>query len=128
RCGFYRRIPAFNVVGGIGLGDPQLLSLLQSIFEAEALLHLAENYIGSGVQNAMKALQVNGGELLEQGEDGDSVQDCGFEQESFALFHGKIAEFAVGMDDGTFVGGDGVRSVLECRADVVDGWLAVPGI
>jgi hypothetical protein len=37
---------------------------------------------------------------------------------------GEVAEFAVGVDDGSFVGGDGVGSVLEGGADVVDGGLA----
>ena len=38
---------------------------------------------------------------------------------------GQVAQFAVGVDDGAFVGGDGVGSVVECGADVVDGGLAV---
>ncbi len=38
---------------------------------------------------------------------------------------GEIAEFAVGVDDWSFVGGDGVGSVLERGADVIDGGLAV---
>jgi hypothetical protein len=37
---------------------------------------------------------------------------------------GQVAQFAVGVDDGAFVGGDGVGSVLEGGADVVDGGLA----
>ena len=36
----------------------------------------------------------------------------------------QIAEFAVGVDDGSFVGGDGVGSVMEGGADVIDGGLA----
>ena len=42
-----------------------------------------------------------------------------------ALLRGQVAEFAVGVDDGAFVGGDGVGSVVESGADVVDGGLAV---
>ena len=37
---------------------------------------------------------------------------------------GQIAEFAVGVDDWAFVGGDGVGSVLERGADVIDGGLS----
>ncbi len=37
---------------------------------------------------------------------------------------GQVAEFAVGVDDWSFVGGDGVGSVLERGADVIDGGLA----
>ncbi len=38
--------------------------------------------------------------------------------------NGEIAEFAVGVDDWSFVSGDGVGSVLERGADVIDGGLA----
>jgi hypothetical protein len=41
------------------------------------------------------------------------------------LCGGQIAKFAVGVDDWAFVGGDGMGSVLECGADVIDGGLAV---
>ena len=37
---------------------------------------------------------------------------------------GQVAKFAVGVDDWSFVGGDGVGSVVEGGADVVDGGLA----
>ena len=73
----------------------------------------------------MKALQVDRGELVEQREDGDAVHDRGFEEESFPLLRGQVAQFAVGVDDGSFVGGDGVGSVLEGGADVGDGGFAV---
>ena len=73
----------------------------------------------------MKALQVDRRELVEEGEDWDTVHDRGFEEESFALLRGQVAEVAVGVDDGAFVGGDGVGSVLECGADVGYGGFAV---
>jgi hypothetical protein len=73
----------------------------------------------------VKALQVNGGELVEQREDGNAVHYRGFEEETFAASGGQIAQFAVGVNDGAFVGGNGVGSVLEGGADVVDGGLAV---
>jgi hypothetical protein len=65
------------------------------------------------------------GQLVEQGEDGDAVHDGGFEEETLAARGGQVAEFAVGVDDGSFVGGDGVGSVIEGGADVIDGGLAV---
>jgi hypothetical protein len=36
----------------------------------------------------------------------------------------EIAELAVGVDDWSFIGGDGVGSVVEGGADMVDGGLA----
>ena len=72
----------------------------------------------------MEALQVNGGHLLEERKNGDAVHHRGFEEEFLAAGFGQVAEFAVGVDDGAFVGGDGVGSVVERGADVVDGGLA----
>jgi hypothetical protein len=68
---------------------------------------------------------MNGGQLVEQRKDGNAVQHGGFEQEALAARGRQIAQLAVGMNDGAFVGGDGVGSVLEGGADVVDGGLAV---
>ena len=68
---------------------------------------------------------MNRGQLVEQRKDGNAVHDRGFEEESLALLRGQVAEFAVGVDDGAFVGGDGVGSVFEGGADVIDGGLAV---
>ena len=62
--------------------------------------------------------------MIEQREDGDAIHHGGFEQEAFALRGGQVAEFAVGVDNWAFVGGNGVGSVLECGADVIDGGLA----
>ena len=73
----------------------------------------------------MKCVQVNCGKLIEKRKDGDSVHYGGFEEEAFVFDGGEVAEFAVGVDDGSFVGGDGVGSVMESGADVVDGGLAV---
>ena len=72
----------------------------------------------------MKALQVDGGELVEEREDGDTVHDCRFEEKAFAFSCGQVAELAVGVDDGAFVGSDGVGSMIEGGADVVNGGLA----
>ena len=125
RGGFYGGVPAIDVVGGVGFGDAERLRFLQGFVEGEALLHLAEDHVGRRVEDSVEALQVDRGELVEERKDGDAVHDRGFEEESFALLRGQVAEFAVGVDDGAFVGGDGVGSVLECGADVVDGGLAV---
>ncbi len=89
------------------------------------MLHLAQDHAGGGIQNAVESPQVDRGQLIEQRKDGHAVHDRGFEEESFALPGGQIAEFAVGMDDGAFVCGDGVGSVLERGPDVVCGGLAV---
>ena len=124
RGGFDGCVPAVDVVGGISLGYAECLRLSQGFVEREALLHLAQDHVGGRVENSMKALQVNRGELVEQGENWDAVHDRGFEQEPFSACGGQIAQLAVGMDDRTFVGGDGVGSVLERGADVVDGGLA----
>ena len=73
----------------------------------------------------MKALKMDGRELVEEGKDGDAVHHGRFEEEALALQGGQVAEFAVGVDDCPFVGGDGVGSVFESGADVIDGGLAV---
>jgi hypothetical protein len=64
-------------------------------------------------------------ELVEEGKDRDAVHHGGFEEEALALPRGQVAELAVGVNDCPFVGGDGVGSVLESGADVVDGGLAI---
>jgi hypothetical protein len=70
-------------------------------------------------------LQVNHRELFEEREDGHAVHHGGFEEESLALLCGQVAQFAVGVDDGAFVGGDGVGPVFEGGADVGDCGLAI---
>ncbi len=72
----------------------------------------------------MEGFQVDGWELVEEGEDWDSVHYGGFEEEALAFGGGQVAEFAVGVDYRAFVGGDGMGSVAEGGADVVDGGLA----
>ena len=61
---------------------------------------------------------------MKQREDGDAIHDGGFEEEALVVGGGEVAEFAVGVDDGALVGGDGVGSVGEGGADVIDGGLA----
>jgi hypothetical protein len=41
------------------------------------------------------------------------------------MFHSEIAQFAVGVDDRAFVGGNGVGSVLQCTANMRDRGLAI---
>ena len=125
RGGFYGGVPAVDVVRGVGFGDAEGLRFFQSLIEGEALLHFAEDHVCGRVQDAVEALQVNRGELVEKRKDGDAVHHRGFEEKALALLRGKVAQFAVGVDDRAFVGGDGVGSVLESGADVVDGGLAV---
>ena len=125
RGGFDGSVPTVDVVGGVGFSDAERLRLLQGFVEAQALLHLAQDHVGGRVENSMKALQVNRGHLVEQRENWDAVHHGGFEEESFALLRGQVAQFAVGMDDGALVSSDGVSSVLEGGADVVHGGLAI---
>ena len=77
------------------------------------------------VEDSVKTLQVNHGELVEQRKNRNAVHHRRFEEESFAARGGKVAQFAVGVDNGAFVSGDRVGSVLEGGADVVDGRLAI---
>jgi phage terminase large subunit-like protein len=72
----------------------------------------------------MEALHVNRGQLVEERKNRDAVHDRGFEEKFFAARRGQVSELAVSVDDGAFVGGDGVGSVVEGGADVVDGGLA----
>jgi hypothetical protein len=123
-CGFCCGVPAVDVVGGIGFGDAEFLRFLQRFVETQALFHLAKDDVGGGVQDSVKTLQMDGGEVFEQGEDRDAIHHGGFEEEALAFRCGQVAEFAVRVDDGAFVGGDGVGSVADGGADVVDGGLS----
>jgi hypothetical protein len=68
---------------------------------------------------------MDGGELVEEREDGDAIHYGGFEEEALTFTCGQVAEFAVDVDDGAFVRRDGVGSVVEGGTDVVYGGLAV---
>ena len=72
-CSFYGGVPAVDIVGGIGFGDAEFLRFLQRIIETQALFHLAEDHIGGGVQDSVEALQMDGGELVEEREDRDAI-------------------------------------------------------
>jgi hypothetical protein len=124
RGGFYGGVPAVDVVRGVGLGYAEGLRFLQRLVEGEALFHLAEDYVRGGIQDAVESVQVDRGHLIEQREDGDAIHHGGFEEEALALGGGEVAEVAVGVDDWSFVGGDGVGSVVEGGADVICGGLA----
>ena len=98
-------------MGGVGFGDAEGLGFLQGLVEAEAVFHFGEDYVRGGVQDAVKSVQANCGKLIEKRKDGDAIHYGGFEEEAFAAGGGEIAEFAIGVDDWSFVGGDGVGSV-----------------
>src|SRR5208337_678396 len=122
--GFYGGVPGVDVVGGVGFGDAEGLGFLQGLVEGEAVFHFREHDVGGGIQDAVESVEMDDGELIEKRKDGDAVHDRGFEEEALAAGGGEIAELAVGVDDGSFVGGDGVGSVMEGGADVIDGGLA----
>src|SRR5580658_6018611 len=121
--GFDGGVPAVDVVGGVGFGYAEGLRSFQGFVEGKSVFHSSQNYVGGGVQDSVETLHVNCGHLIEERKNGDAVHDCGFEQEFLAARGGQVAQFAVGVHDGAFVGGDGVGSVLEGGADVVDGGL-----
>jgi hypothetical protein len=111
-------------VSGVGFGHAEGLRFLQSFVEGDSLFHFSQDYVGRGIQNSMEALHVNRGQLVEERKNRDAVHDRGFEEKFFAARRGQVSELAVSVDDGAFVGGDGVGSVVEGGADVVDGGLA----
>ncbi len=110
---------------GVGFGDAEGLRLSQRLVEGKALLHFAEDHIRGGIENSVEALHVDGGHLLEERENRDAIHHRRFEQEFLSASLRQVAQFTVGVDDGAFVGGDGVGSVLEGSADVVDAGLAI---
>jgi hypothetical protein len=100
------------------------LRFFHGVVEGEAIFHFAEDYVGRRIENSVEAFQVNRGHLIEERKNRHAVHDRGFEEEFLFARQGQVAEFAVGVDDGAFVGGDSVGSVFERRADVLDGGLA----
>jgi hypothetical protein len=123
-CGLDGGIPAIDVVTRIRFGDSEFLRLFQRFIEGEAFFHLTEDYVGRRVQDSVEALQVDGGQLVEEREDGDPIHHGGLEEEALASARGQIAEFAIGVDDGAFVGSNRVGSMVQGGADVVDGRLS----
>src|SRR5260370_32250856 len=122
--GFYGGVPAVDVVGGVGFGDAELLRLFQSVSEAEAVFHFAQDHVCRGVQDAVKSLEMDCGHLMEKRKDGDAIHDGGFEQEALAFGGCQIAQFSISVDDWAFVGGDGMSSVFEGGAEFTDGRVA----
>jgi len=66
----------------------------------------------------------SGQRVAKKREDGDAVHDGRFEEEALPTAGCEIAQLSIGMDDGAFVGGDGVGSVFERLANMVDRRLA----
>jgi hypothetical protein len=122
--GFDGGVPAVDVVRGVGFGDAEGLRFFQRFVEGEAFFHLARGsrwWWSSGFRGSLAG---EPSALIEERKNWDAIHDGGFEEESSCRARREIAELAVGVDDGAFVGGDGVGSVLEGGADVVDGGLS----
>src|SRR5882762_11976521 len=73
----------------------------------------------------MKTLKMNGRHLVEQRKDGHAIHHRRLEQESLFSRRRQITQCPIRMNDRSLVRRDGVRSMLERRANVVDGRLAV---
>lgn len=122
---FYGGVPAVEVGGGIGFGDAHGLGAADGFVEAAAFFDFGEDDVGGGVEDAGEAADFRGGEAeRKHGEDGDAVHHRGFIEEFLAFFAGECGEFVEGVDDGAFVGGDGVSAEFERGLDVVGGGLA----
>jgi len=68
---------------------------------------------------------MNHRQLIKQRKNRDAIHHRGFEQKALAARGREVAEFAVGVDDGSFVSGDGVGSMIERGADVIDRRLSI---
>lgn len=120
----YGGVPAIDVVRGIGFGYAQRLRLPHRFVEADAVFHFAQDHIRRRIQYAVKSLQMNRGQFIKQRENRQAIHHRGFKQKALALCGRQVAEFAVGVDDWSFVGGDSVGSVFKRGADVIDRGLA----
>lgn len=123
---FHGRVPAIEVVRGIGFRDAHGLRALHGFLERTASFDIGEDDIGSGIQNARKAAEIGGGKAEgKQGKDGRAIHDRGFEQELPALFPGQRGDALIVVDQGSFVGSDGMSAGFERGDEMVDGGLAV---
>ena len=64
------------------------------------------------------------GELIEERENRDAIHHRGFEKEALVFARGKVAERAISVYDRSLFGCDGVRTIFECGAYVINGRLA----
>ena len=120
------RVPAVDVVRGIGFGQTDLLAVAYGFVEGLAIFHQAENQVAGRVEDAFKAAQVGGRErAAKEREDRGPVHHGRLKQKAPAFGGGQLAEFGVAMRDWTFVGGDGVHAHLERRLQVGGSRLAV---
>src|ERR1700722_9097931 len=125
---FYRRIPTLNVVAGISFGNPNVLRFGERLIKAESFLHAAENDVGGRVKNAVKSMQMNCGQVVaKQSKDWNAIHHSGLKEKSSPLRDGEGTQRLVRVHNGSLVGGDGMCSHFERRADMLDGRLAVTG-
>src|SRR5882672_8902381 len=109
----------------VSFGDADFLSFPESGIEAEALFHARQYDVGGGIQNAMEASQVNGGQIVaEQREDGHAVHDGRLKKETPFLRSRQLPQLVVRINDRSLIRCDGMGSVLECSANMIDGGLS----
>jgi len=71
-------------------------------------------------------VQSNRGQgLAEQREHWDAIHYGRFEEEPAILPPRESLQFCIGVNDRTFIGGDGVRSEFQSRAQMIDGGVTV---
>ena len=129
RGNFYGGIPGVEIVGGIRLSYADLLGFFYSFFEGEAALHFGEDNIGGGIQQAAKTTQFDGRKRVrKEGENRSAVHHRGFEEEFSRVGVREIAKFSIGVNDGAFVGADGVGAGFERGFQVVNGGVAAVAV
>jgi len=78
-----RGIPAIDIQGWVGFGDPLLLNITKRRIERSSLLHLREDVIGRAVQNAVERANARRRQCLpDQVEYRRSIHDGGFVEET----------------------------------------------
>ena len=118
-------VEAFDVFGGVGLGEAELLGFAQSGGEGNAVgLDLAENVVAGAVENAADSEQFIASQSgMQSGNYGDAAGDGRAKLE--LLFHParQVDQVRAATGDQLLVGGDHGLARGECAADPVFGGL-----
>ena len=129
RGDFHSGIPTIKIGGRIGFGDSHLLRAANGVVERAAFFDFGEHDVGGGVEHAGETAQIGGGQAeREKRKNRDAVHHGGFVEKAAIFFFGERGEFGERVDDGTFVGGDGVRAEFERGFDVIGGGFAGGGV